>query len=43
VEADRRLVEDVEHADQLRADLRREPQSLRLAAAGVEAARSSCR
>ena len=32
VEADRRLVEDVEHADELRADLRREPQPLRLAA-----------
>ena len=33
VEADRGLVEDVEHADQLRADLRREPQPLRFAAA----------
>ena len=32
VEADRRLVEDVEHADQLRPDLRREPQPLRLTA-----------
>ena len=32
VQADRRLVEDVEHADELRADLRREPQALRLAA-----------
>ena len=32
VEPDRRLVEDVEHADELRADLRREPQPLRLAA-----------
>ena len=32
VEADRRLVEDVEDADELRADLRREPQALRLAA-----------
>ena len=32
VEADRRLVEDVEDADELRADLRREPQPLRLAA-----------
>jgi len=32
VEADRGLVEDVEHADELRADLRRQPQSLRLAA-----------
>ena len=32
VQADRRLVEDVEHADELRADLRREPQPLRLAA-----------
>ena len=32
VQADRGLVEDVEHADELRADLRREPQSLRLAA-----------
>ena len=32
VEADRRLVEDVEHADELRADLGREPQPLRLAA-----------
>ena len=32
VQADRRLVEDVEHADQRRADLRREPDPLRLAA-----------
>ena len=32
VEADRRLVEDVEDADELRADLRREPEPLRLAA-----------
>jgi hypothetical protein len=32
MESDRRLVEDVEHADELRADLRREPQPLRLAA-----------
>ena len=32
VEADRRLVEDVEHADELGADLRREPEPLRLAA-----------
>ena len=32
MQADRRLVEDVEHADELRADLRREPQALRLAA-----------
>ena len=32
VEADRRLVEDVEDADELRADLRREPQPLCLAA-----------
>ena len=32
VEADRGLVEDVEDADQLRADLRREPEPLRLAA-----------
>ena len=32
VQPDRRLVEDVEHADELRADLRREPQPLRLAA-----------
>ena len=32
VESDRRLVEDVQHADQLRADLRRESQALRLAA-----------
>ena len=32
VETDRRLVEDVEHADELRADLCREPQPLRLAA-----------
>ena len=32
VQADRRLVEDVEHADELRADLRREPEPLRLAA-----------
>ena len=33
VQADRRLVEDVEHADELRPDLRREPEPLRLAAA----------
>ena len=32
VQPDRRLVEDVEHADELRADLRREPEPLRLAA-----------
>jgi hypothetical protein len=32
VEADGGLVEDVEDADELRADLRREPQPLRLAA-----------
>ena len=32
VQADRRLVEDVEHADQRRADLRRQPDPLRLAA-----------
>ena len=32
VEADRRLVEDVEHADEARADLRRQPDALRLAA-----------
>src|SRR6266511_3424795 len=32
VEADRGLVEDVEDADELRADLRRQPQTLRLAA-----------
>ena len=32
VEPDRRLVEDVEDADELRADLRRQPQPLRLAA-----------
>ena len=32
VQADRRLVEDVEHADQARADLRRQPDALRLAA-----------
>ena len=32
VETDRRLVEDVEHADELRADLGRQPQALRLAA-----------
>src|SRR5207244_8898603 len=31
VEADRRLVQDVEHADQLRADLGREPDALALA------------
>ena len=30
VQTDRRLVEDVEHADQTRADLRREPDPLRL-------------
>ena len=33
VQADRRLVEDVEHPDQRRADLGREPDPLRLAAA----------
>ena len=33
VQADRRLVEDVEHADERRADLGREPDPLRLAAA----------
>jgi hypothetical protein len=32
VEPDRRLVEDVEHADELRSDLRREPEPLRLPA-----------
>ena len=32
VQADRRLVEDVQHADQVRADLRGEPDPLRLAA-----------
>ena len=32
MEADRRLVEDVEHTDELRADLRREPKPLCLAA-----------
>ena len=32
VEADRGLVEDVEHAHEARADLRREPDALRLAA-----------
>ncbi len=32
VQADRRLVEDVEHPDQRRADLRRQPDPLRLAA-----------
>ena len=32
VQADRRLVEDVEDTDELRADLRRQPQALRLAA-----------
>ena len=32
VQADRRLVEDVEHADQRAADLRRQPDALRLAA-----------
>ena len=32
VEPDRRLVEDVEDADELRPDLRREPEPLRLAA-----------
>ena len=32
VQADRRLVEDVQHADQPRADLRRQPDALRLAA-----------
>ncbi len=33
VQADRRLVEDVEHADERRADLGREPDPLRLATA----------
>ena len=32
VQPDRRLVEDVQHADEPRADLRREPNALRLAA-----------
>ena len=32
VQADRRLVEHVEHADQAAADLRRQPDALRLAA-----------
>ena len=32
VQADARLVEDVEHADERRADLRRQPDALRLAA-----------
>jgi hypothetical protein len=32
VQADRRLVEDVEHADEPGADLRRQPDALRLAA-----------
>ena len=32
VQADRRLVEDVEHADEARADLRRQPDALGLAA-----------
>ena len=32
VQADRRLVEDVEHADEPRSDLRRQPNALRLAA-----------
>src|SRR5439155_1264036 len=32
MEADRRLIQDVEHAHQLRADLRREPDALALAA-----------
>ena len=32
VQADRRLVEDVQHADEPRTDLRREPDALRLAA-----------
>ena len=32
VQADRRLVEHVEHADEAAADLRREPDALRLAA-----------
>ena len=32
VQADRRLVEDVEHADERRADLRGQPDPLRLAA-----------
>ena len=32
VQADRRLVEDVQHARQLAAELRREPDALRLAA-----------
>ena len=37
VEADRRLVEDVQHAHQRRADLRREPDPLRLAAREADA------
>ena len=37
VEPDGRLVEDVEHADELRADLRRQPQPMSFAAESVEA------
>ena len=40
VQADRRLVEDVEHADEARADLRGEPDALRLAA-GERAGRAA--
>ena len=43
VQADRRLVEDVEHADELRADLRREPRRCASPPESVAAARSSVR
>jgi hypothetical protein len=41
VQADRRLVEHVEHADQAGADLRRQPDALRLAAGRRADGRSS--
>ena len=43
VQADRRLVEDVEHADQAGADLRGQPDALALAAGQGRAARASVR
>ena len=44
VQADRRLVEDVEHAGQARADLRGQPNALALAAGqGAAEARDSVR
>jgi hypothetical protein len=43
VQPDARLVEDVEHADEARADLRGEPDALRLAAESDSAERLSVR